>query len=241
MRHEGGCLCGAVRFVLEAPLRAVLICHCRQCRKGSGHAWSATSVPLAQFHLTEAGALIWYHASDAARRGHCGQCGSFLFWEPKGEGRISVSPAALDADPGLPVAAHWYQEDAGDYETASGPDLAPDPIRGGCLCGGCAFTIAGPVGAVTECHCQQCRKQSGYLSASCDVAQIDWRRQETLAEWLGPQGSARGFCRVCGGKLYFRAADGALSVEMGALEGPTGGWIAARIHTAIPPQGAAET
>ncbi len=24
MRHEGGCLCGAVRFVLEAPLRPLL-------------------------------------------------------------------------------------------------------------------------------------------------------------------------------------------------------------------------
>lgn len=230
MRHEGGCLCSAVRFVLEAPLRPVLICHCRECRKGSGHAWAATSVPLSRFHLTSGEALIWYHASDAARRGHCGQCGSFLFWEPVGEDRISVSPAALDQDPGLPIDGHWYEVEAGDYETANGPGPSPDLVPGTCLCGGCAFTIAGPVGPVTECHCQQCRKLSGYLSASCDVAQINWLRQTTLAEWRGPGGALRGFCRVCGGKLFFRAADGALSVEMGALEGPTGGWIAARIH-----------
>lgn len=233
MRYEGGCLCGAVRFALLAPLRPVLICHCRECRKSSGHAWAATSVPLERFDLMAGEALVWYHASHAARRGHCGGCGSFLFWEPAGEGRISVAAAALDKDPDLPINGHWYETEAGDYETASGPGPAPKQVPGGCLCGGCSFTIAGPVGPVTECHCQQCRKLSGYHSASCDVTQIDWLRRDTLVEWLGPKGAARGFCRVCGGKLYFRDADGALSVEMGALEGPTGGWIAAQIHCQV--------
>ena len=233
MRHEGGCLCGAVRFALEAPLRPVVICHCQECRKGSGHVWAATAVPLARFTLTEGAALVWYHASDAARRGHCGRCGSFLFWEPRGEGRISVAPGALDEDPGLAQEAEWYQEEAGDYLRAQGPSAAPATVAGGCLCGGCTFTIPGPVGPVAECGCAVCRKASGYLAASCAVVALDWQRRDSLAEWQGPDTALRGFCRVCGGKLFTRTADGQLRVAMGALAVATGGWIVARSGPAM--------
>ncbi|HGG64526.1 MAG TPA: GFA family protein, partial [Rhodobacteraceae bacterium] len=33
----GGCLCGAVTYVVNGPLRDVIACHCTQCRKSSGH------------------------------------------------------------------------------------------------------------------------------------------------------------------------------------------------------------
>jgi hypothetical protein len=32
----GGCLCGAVRYELRSPLRPVVACHCKMCRRASG-------------------------------------------------------------------------------------------------------------------------------------------------------------------------------------------------------------
>lgn len=118
---KGGCLCSQVRFEADAPLREVFACHCSQCRKTSGHFWAATSVPLARFRLTESTGLRWFQSSTQARRGFCGNCGSSLFWEPVGEGRISIAAGALDGDTGLSITQHWCVEDKGDYYDISTP------------------------------------------------------------------------------------------------------------------------
>ena len=46
MEHrQGGCLCGAVRYVLKNEPRAIAICHCTHCQKQSGSVFSFM-VPL---------------------------------------------------------------------------------------------------------------------------------------------------------------------------------------------------
>ncbi len=44
MTHTGSCLCGAVTYEVRGDLRPSVACHCSQCRKTSGHYWSATQV-----------------------------------------------------------------------------------------------------------------------------------------------------------------------------------------------------
>ena len=236
--HHGSCLCGAVAFTATGPLRDVFACHCTQCRRWSGHYWSATSVPLDRFRLTEDRGLAWFRASDIAERGFCRLCGSSLFWKPDREYRISFSPAALDGPTGLHTTHHWHREDAGDYYAPEGPPPAvagaPSVLSCSCLCGGVAFTLPGPAGEVTACHCDQCRKTSGEYSASFDVADhsLTFTRRTGLAEHVTPGGGRRGFCATCGSSLFFRAADGTLSVEAGCVTGPTGGHLARHIFTA---------
>jgi hypothetical protein len=111
----GGCLCGAVRFQADPPLRDVVACHCTQCRKWSGHYWAATSVPRDRFRLTRDDGLAWYRASPAARRGFCEVCGASLFWEPDDEPRIAIAGGALDGPTGLAEARHIFCADKGDY------------------------------------------------------------------------------------------------------------------------------
>jgi hypothetical protein len=237
---DGSCLCGAVRFAVTPPLRDVIVCHCTQCRKTSGHAWAASSVPLDRFDLPEDRGLAWYDASPAARRGFCRDCGASLFWKPADENRMSFSPAALDRPAGLVVARHVFAEDAGDYYRPAGPPPAPPQTPGparlaaGCLCGGVRFMLPGPAGAITACHCRQCRTLSGHFSAAFDVDEADvaFAARDGLAEYRTPGGAARGFCTGCGSSLYFRAADGGFSVEAGAVDGPTGGRLAAHIFVA---------
>lgn len=45
--HLGSCLCGAVSFEVGGELPEPDACHCRMCRKQSGHFFASTDVPRA--------------------------------------------------------------------------------------------------------------------------------------------------------------------------------------------------
>ncbi|MEO6300068.1 MAG: GFA family protein, partial [Paracoccaceae bacterium] len=163
---QGSCLCGAVTYVADEPLRAIVACHCTQCRKTSGHFWAATSVPMARFHLGKTDGLCWYRSSPAAMRGFCDQCGTSLFWKPDDEDRMSISGGSLDGLTGLSISSDIFLEHAADYYTTPQPT---EILTGSCLCGANCFTLPGPMGEVGACHCTQCRKRSGHFSASFDA------------------------------------------------------------------------
>lgn len=236
--HSAGCHCGAVTFEVTGPLRPVIACHCTQCRKTSGHYWAASSVPAGRFRLTRDDGLAWFRSSPGAERGFCRRCGASLFWKPGGGDRISFSPGALEGPTGLGIAEHIHREDAGDYYAPDGPPpeagAAPAILRVSCLCGGVAFSLPGPAGRVLACHCGQCRKLSGHFSASFDActSALSWDRRDTLAEYATPGGGRRGFCSACGSSLTFRDAEGGLSIEAGAVDGPTGGRLAGHVFVA---------
>lgn len=233
----GACHCGAVAFELVPPLRPVIVCHCSQCRKVSGHVWAATSVPLDRFRLTRDDGLCWFASSAGARRGFCNRCGASLFWQPVDEARISIAAGALDGPTGLQVAAHIHTGDAADYDRPGGSPLAAVPVgdlAASCLCGQVRFNLPGPAGRVTACHCRQCRTLSGHFAASFDADEptLRYAARDALAEYATAGGGCRGFCTSCGSSLWFRAADGAFAVEAGCIDGPTGGRLADHIFTA---------
>ncbi len=115
IRGTGGCLCGAVRYEVRGPLRAVVDCHCTQCRRTSGHFAAFTATHPEALVLIESAGLRWYPSSTSARRGFCGTCGSSLFWEPDSGERVSIAAGTLDLPTGLETVVHVFVEDAGDY------------------------------------------------------------------------------------------------------------------------------
>ncbi|NDU99559.1 GFA family protein [Pseudoroseicyclus tamaricis] len=104
-------------------------------------------------------------------------------------------------------------------------------IQASCLCGAVRYEMDRPAGAITACHCSQCRKLSGHFAASFDAAPGDvrWLSQESLRVHELPSGASRGFCRACGSKVWFRAADGAWSFEAGLIDGASGGALEEQI------------
>jgi hypothetical protein len=114
----GGCLCGAVRYRVDGSLRDVLLCHCEECRRWTGHFSANTAAQREDLVLLEQDGLRWIDSprSDAhARRGFCARCGSSLFWDAPGRPIVSIAAGTLDEPTGLKTVAHWYVSQAGDY------------------------------------------------------------------------------------------------------------------------------
>jgi hypothetical protein len=118
----GGCLCGAVRYRLNAPLRHVSVCHCGQCLRWHGHAGAYTAAPREALELLAgAGDLAWYRSSTTAQRGFCRCCGSSLFWQADAAGHVSIAAGTLDDATGLRTTVHIFVADKpGYYELADG-------------------------------------------------------------------------------------------------------------------------
>ena len=112
---SGGCLCGQVRFTVQGPLREVLLCHCSQCRKMSGHFWAASSAPRERVDIYQDTGLRWFQSSKEAKRGFCSTCGSSLFWSHTAKTTLSFAAGALDGPTGLNTGAHICFDDASDY------------------------------------------------------------------------------------------------------------------------------
>ncbi len=119
-RRAGSCLCGEVTYTLNGPLRPVIVCHCTQCRKMSGHFIGATQSLASDMEIAGE-SLKWFRSSDAAERGFCGNCGSTLFWRRYGNPHISIFAGSLDGETGLRVAGQIHVEAKGDYYDL--PDL----------------------------------------------------------------------------------------------------------------------
>lgn len=121
-KYTGSCLCGSVTYELTGPLRDSIACHCIQCRKTSGHYWSATQVPNDRFKITKDDGLKWFHSSCTARRGFCTGCGASMFWQHDKEDATSVATGTVDGETGLITSSHIYVVDKGDYyEIEPGP------------------------------------------------------------------------------------------------------------------------
>lgn len=128
--HTGGCLCGAIRYELQPPVRDVAVCHCRQCAKWTGHTVAATSVAIENFRIVSgADELRWYAASEQAQRGFCPKCGSSLFWKPINQPRIAILAGTLDVPTRLKTVAHVYVADKSDYYEIT--DDLPQFVLGG--------------------------------------------------------------------------------------------------------------
>jgi hypothetical protein len=119
--HHGSCLCGAVRFTVAGALPPPDACHCSQCRKQSGHFWASTDVARDALSISGADQLRWFAASPKVRRGFCGTCGSFLFWDPPARNSIAIAMGAFDSPTGTSLGHHIFVADKGDYyEIADG-------------------------------------------------------------------------------------------------------------------------
>jgi hypothetical protein len=80
-QFEGGCLCGAVRFVATGQPESVAWCHCHSCRKHSGAPVSVFAAFKRDAYVITKGEITKFNSSPGRWRGFCARCGSTLTCE----------------------------------------------------------------------------------------------------------------------------------------------------------------
>jgi hypothetical protein len=108
MRLAGGCLCGAVRYLVSGAPREVVNCHCRRCQRASGAAFVTwATVPAESFGYSH-GKPASFSSSAVGTREFCGACGTQLVFRDFEGGTLDVSLCSLDdPDAFAPQANTW--------------------------------------------------------------------------------------------------------------------------------------
>ena len=108
----GGCNCGAVRYAIGGVPIAVVACHCTQCRKQSGAAYSVNLVVPADTMRVDGATAVWEDRETGSglllRREFCGACGSPIRSVPAESPFVAVKAGTLDdADGWAPMLHIW--------------------------------------------------------------------------------------------------------------------------------------
>ena len=100
---EGGCICGEVRYCVEAEPVVVAHCHCRDCQQTSGGRMSTiVIVPRVAFKLVKGTPRQFYFVADSGNRlarEFCINCSAPLFTDLKAMSDLWVVKAASLDDP----------------------------------------------------------------------------------------------------------------------------------------------
>ena len=140
--YDGGCLCGAIRYRLDAGPLSLYACHCRDCQRLTGSAFALWMVVARDALATLCGEP---HAYDVAmpdgrrKRGRfCGACSTRLWGEPERHPRVRIlRPGTPHDTTGLqPIGSIWTRSAqpwvaalGGAFDHAEQPQDPPALVR----------------------------------------------------------------------------------------------------------------
>ena len=106
---KGGCICGSVRYEINAPAISTGYCHCSCCRKFAGsavNAWTAFPASAVRFLDKEP---LYFATTPIAKRGFCSKCGSSLTYKlvkPRETAYLVVHTSSLDQPENFAPSVH---------------------------------------------------------------------------------------------------------------------------------------
>jgi hypothetical protein len=133
---RGSCLCGAIQYEVPDEFLYAAYCHCSECRRFSGSAFSALGgIAKDQLQITTgADKIKYFRKTEASNLAFCGICGSSLFTEKPLKGLVHLRLGTLMDSPGVKPQAHvlvgskapWFEitDDLPQFEHL--PPEAPD-------------------------------------------------------------------------------------------------------------------
>jgi hypothetical protein len=117
---HGTCLCGGVRFEVDASPEALRYCHCASCKKLSGGAGTVNfGVPPSAIRIVEGEELLQsFTPEGGSAKTFCRSCGANLFgggW-PDTE-RASVRVTTIEEPLDAKIGAHIYVTSLAPWES----------------------------------------------------------------------------------------------------------------------------
>jgi len=113
-RRTGGCLCGKIRYELDWPPQALVVCHCRDCQKQAGTAFSVVGVASRDaLHVTGELRTFTHPGSSGqdVNRRFCPDCGSPVLTDTEAARRqdiIFFKAGTLDETADLVPTVHYW-------------------------------------------------------------------------------------------------------------------------------------
>jgi hypothetical protein len=122
---EGGCLCGDIRYESTAAPVLSAVCHCTQCQKQSGSAFSTNLVvPAESFRLTMQPPVRFNDVGGSGlgmKRYFCGRCGSPVYTELEAQpGVVVIKAGTLDDPSSVSPQIHIWRRSAQAWMAAPG-------------------------------------------------------------------------------------------------------------------------
>ncbi|WP_460156731.1 GFA family protein [Pseudomonas sp. S2_H10] len=121
---DGGCLCGCVKYSSHVAPLTTAVCHCTDCQKQSGSAFSINLLLPAEGFVVAGETLASYEkpggSGHPVRRFFCNACGSALYSE------IAAMPGVLAIKAGTLSNAAQAQPGMHLWCASALPWVAPD-------------------------------------------------------------------------------------------------------------------
>ncbi len=98
-------------------------------------------------------------------------------------------------------------------------------VSGGCYCGKVRYRASYISAEITECHCSQCRKQSGhrYAVTSTKSGNVTIEGTGNITWFRASPAAQRGFCATCGSHLFWRSlSDDDMAILAASIDEPIG-------------------
>jgi hypothetical protein len=109
----GGCICGALRYRVNATPLVVLACHCRNCKQRTGSAFSLSMLTWRRDFELMSGVTIWRDLAGGSGEKHrqhvCPECLTRTHTEMLAYPEVmNVRPGTLDHPEAVsPIAQAW--------------------------------------------------------------------------------------------------------------------------------------
>ncbi len=128
----GGCMCGAVRYEVDAAPEIAGYCHCTRCqRRTGGSAAISALVPPGSFRIARGEEQVGLFQPDGGfAKAFCSACGSALYSQsPDDPEVIGVRMGTFDTDPGVRPSYRQFVAYAAPWEPIPDDGLPRHPER----------------------------------------------------------------------------------------------------------------
>jgi hypothetical protein len=131
---RGSCYCGTIKYEIHGRLLMFANCHCPDCRKFTGSAFSSVLVTESDgFKITSGEEnLIPYQSSPGKHRCFCKTCGCHIFARAEHRpGMVIVRAGSLDDDPKMRPQCHiWVNHKAPWHDICDSIQQYPEGLPG---------------------------------------------------------------------------------------------------------------